>query len=92
MITRLHKSLESCGEEPAAIGRLLIENNRGHISRIAVLKGFRGHGLGQVIVESLEKLAREKGRHAVYLFLLSYFFIATINYFFDSNCLIRFSC
>ena len=55
------------GEKPVATGRLLMEDDRGHISRIAVLKDFRGQGLGRIVVESLEKLARNEGAHAVSL-------------------------
>ena len=55
------------GERAIATGRLFIEDNHGHISRIAVLKEFRGKGIGRMIIENIEKLAVEKGLNSVYL-------------------------
>ncbi len=56
------------GEDPIATGRLHMENKQGHISRIAVLKEFRGKGLGRLVVENMEKLAIEKGMTSVFLY------------------------
>ncbi len=44
--------------EPVATGRLIPD---GHIGRIAVLKRYRGRGIGLLMMEVLEKKAMEKG-------------------------------
>ncbi len=49
---------------PVATGRILDD---GHIGRIAVLKEYRGQGLGEKVVLSLIKKAEEKGCSRVYL-------------------------
>ncbi|MEO1436020.1 MAG: GNAT family N-acetyltransferase [Bacteroidota bacterium] len=43
------------------------EEGQGHIARIAVLKAFRGLGVGKRIVQELEKYARSAGMQSVYL-------------------------
>lgn len=49
---------------PVATGRILDD---GHIGRIAVLREYRGQGLGEKVVLSLIKKAEEKGCSRVYL-------------------------
>ena len=49
---------------PCGTGRMLDD---GHIGRIAVLKEFRGIGLGSIIVEALVNLAIEEQYPRVYL-------------------------
>lgn len=43
------------------------KQGQGHIARIAVLKAFRGLGVGKRIVQELEKHARASGIESVYL-------------------------
>ncbi|BFN37252.1 GNAT family N-acetyltransferase [Fidelibacter multiformis] len=50
--------------EPVATGRLIPD---GHIGRIAVLKGYRGRGIGLLMMEILEKKAMDKGISTVEL-------------------------
>ena len=51
-----------------ATGRLLCEGNqKGHISRIAVLNDYRGKKLGSKIIEFLELEAKKMGVPGVYL-------------------------
>lgn len=49
---------------PVATGRILDD---GHIGRIAVLREYRGQGLGEKVVLSLINKAEEKGCSRVYL-------------------------
>lgn len=46
--------------QPAASGRLTIQDENGVLSRIAVVKDFRGLKLGKSIVKKLEEIAKEK--------------------------------
>lgn len=48
-------------EKPAGTGRVRLEDGFGKLERICVLKPYRKHGLGKVIIETLEKIAREMG-------------------------------
>lgn len=47
--------------EPVATGRLFTENGDYHIGRIAVMKPYRGKGLGREIVSLLESKISELG-------------------------------
>lgn len=47
--------------KPVATGRLRIVDNIGKLERICVIIDYRKYGLGKLVVEGLEKLAREKG-------------------------------
>jgi len=57
-------ALLTWGGRPVATGRLEAD---GHIGRIAVVRSFRGKGLGSRIVSFLEGMARAQGVHRVYL-------------------------
>jgi len=53
---------------PVATGRLLQDAPRvGRIGRMAVLQPLRGSGLGQAVIESLERAARARGDHELRL-------------------------
>lgn len=71
-----------------ATGRLYIENEHGHLSRIAVNPDYRGKGLGKKIVEQLINRAIQQNLKGVYLyphahleeFYKSFGFITVGNY------------
>jgi predicted GNAT family N-acyltransferase len=46
------------GERPIGTGRLLPD---GHIGRMAVLRQWRGRGIGSLILQKLVQAARERG-------------------------------
>lgn len=46
--------------QPVASGRLTVQDKNGILSRIAVVKDFRGLKLGKPIVKKLEETAKEK--------------------------------
>lgn len=49
------------GETPVACGRYYGSCDPFHIGRIAVIPGYRGKGVGAVIMKALEEFARENG-------------------------------
>ena len=49
---------------PIGTGRTLID---GHIGRVAVLKNYRGHGIGKLIMKELIKWAQDKSLEKVWL-------------------------
>ena len=49
---------------PIGTGRVLID---GHIGRVAVLKNYRGHGIGKLIMKELIKWAQDKSLEKVWL-------------------------
>ena len=49
---------------PIGTGRILID---GHIGRVAVLKNYRGHGIGKLIMKELIKWAQDKSLEKVWL-------------------------
>lgn len=51
-------------ERPVATGRILSD---GHIGRIAVLKAYRGQGIGAAVVRRLMTYARQQAWQRVYL-------------------------
>ncbi len=56
------------GKRPIATGRLFMDKDKeGHLSRIAVVKSYRSRGIGKLIVEKLERIARTKNITKVYL-------------------------
>lgn len=48
-------------DHPVATGRVRIEHGVAKLQRICVLKECRKSGLGRVVVEALEQIAKEKG-------------------------------
>jgi len=50
------------GAKPVATGRLLPD---GHIGRMAVLKAWRGRGLGALMLKSLMNRAKERGNREI---------------------------
>ena len=61
----LHALAYSATGEAVATGRLLPD---GHIGRMAVLKPWRGQGVGGAILERLTAAARERGDKEIELF------------------------
>ena len=58
---------------PVATGRLrILPREEGNLSRIAVLPSHRGTGIGKVVVQKLETIARQLGLGRVYLSPHSY--------------------
>ena len=49
---------------PIGTGRILID---GHIGRVAVLKNYRGHGIGKLIMKELIKCAQTKNLEKIWL-------------------------
>lgn len=47
--------------------RLIYKEGKCYYSRIAVLKEFRGKGLGKILIDELEKRAKSEGAKEVYL-------------------------
>lgn len=59
-----HVLVRAADGTPVATGRLLPD---GHIGRLAVLRAWRGRGLGQALMARLIELAREAGLREVVL-------------------------
>ncbi len=55
--------------QPVATGRVFREKTDGPfiLGRIAVLKGWRGHSLGKLLMEELEKIAAAQGAETLEL-------------------------
>ena len=49
---------------PIGTGRILID---GHIGRVAVLKNYRGHGIGKLIMKELIKWAHDMNLEKIWL-------------------------
>ncbi|WP_459502933.1 GNAT family N-acetyltransferase [Bacillus sp. C1] len=56
-----HHILVYFHEKPVGTGRIRFVDNIGKLERICILKSYRKYGLGKVIIQTLEKVAREKG-------------------------------
>jgi predicted GNAT family N-acyltransferase len=54
-------------EQPVAAGRLRDYDGIGKMERICVLASHRNHGLGKVVMDKLEELAKENGFHKLNL-------------------------
>jgi len=54
-------------QKPVGAGRIRFTNGFGKLERICVLKPYRKLGIGKVIVQELEKIAKEKGYSKVKL-------------------------
>ena len=63
--TSVHAVAYAPSGEAVATGRLLPD---GHIGRMAVLKEWRGKGVGGAILERLVRVARERGDREIELF------------------------
>lgn len=59
-----HALAEDGEDRPIGCARLLPD---GHIGRVAVLAGWRGHGVGDALLVRLMELARELGHRRVVL-------------------------
>lgn len=59
--------LVTVDDEPVGCGRIRVVDGVGKLERIVVKKEFRGQGLGNEIVISLEIIAKEKGLKQVKL-------------------------
>lgn len=63
-----YHAVMTINDEPAAVGRLYCDaDGNYHIGRIAVLKQFRGMGLGREIVSALETVAADLNADEVQL-------------------------
>jgi predicted GNAT family N-acyltransferase len=56
-----HIVIYNDNDEPVAAGRWRVVDETAKLERICVLPAYRKHGLGKVVVETLEELARKKG-------------------------------
>lgn len=54
-------------DEPVATGRIVLLSNGYKIGRIAVLKTYRGYGLGKMLVTSLCEKAYQMGATEIYV-------------------------
>ena len=55
-----HHILVYFNEIPVGTGRIRFVDNIGKLERICILQPYRKHGLGKVIIQTLEEIAREK--------------------------------
>lgn len=55
------------GDIPVATGRLFLENDRYMLGRVAVLKEFRGQGIGDLVMRMLLLRAFDLGAEEVYI-------------------------
>lgn len=55
-----HLLVYFCGT-PVGTGRLRVVDGVGKLERICILKPYRNLGIGKIIVQVLEKIAKEKG-------------------------------
>lgn len=62
--TSLHALAEDGAGEPIGCGRLLAD---GHVGRLAVLRAWRGRGVGAALLGSLVDQARQRGHRRVVL-------------------------
>lgn len=49
------------GDEPIGTGRFRLKEGIGKVERVCVAKEARGKGIGNIIMETIEQLARKKG-------------------------------
>jgi len=69
------------------VGRLLIEKTTGILSRIAVVKDYRGKGIAKVIIRELEEIAISGGVNILELYPHSRLrqFYESLGYTIDQN-------
>jgi len=60
-----HVLVTAAGNRPVGTGRMKPD---GHIGRMAVLKDYRGQGVGSAILTALLDIARQQQRSEVYLY------------------------
>ena len=56
-----HHILVHHEEQPVGTGRIRLSDGMGKLERICILKPYRKFGLGKVIIEGLENIAKELG-------------------------------
>jgi predicted GNAT family N-acyltransferase len=59
--------LASVQRKPVGTARLVIKNGRAKIGRMAVLKSYRGKGVGKALLKRAIELARKSGAKMIYL-------------------------
>ena len=59
--------LASVGGKPVGTARLAITDAKAKIGRMAVLKSYRGKGVGKALLKRAIKLARKRRAKAIYL-------------------------
>lgn len=59
--------LASVGGKPVGTARLVITNAKAKIGRMAVLKSYRGKGLGKALLKRAVELARKRRAKLIYL-------------------------
>lgn len=52
---------------PVGAGRLVVCGDRGKIGRLCVLREYRGQGIGQALMQAIERNARKLGLRTLYL-------------------------
>ncbi|KEK23130.1 GNAT family N-acetyltransferase [Bacillus gaemokensis] len=62
-----HHILVYFNEMPVGTGRIRYVDGIGKLERICILKPYRKYGLGKVIIQTLEEIAREHGIYKVKL-------------------------
>ncbi|MCI0764953.1 GNAT family N-acetyltransferase [Bacillus sp. TL12] len=55
-----HHILVYFNEMPVGTGRIRFIDNIGKLERICILQPYRKYGLGKIIIQTLEEIAREK--------------------------------
>jgi predicted GNAT family N-acyltransferase len=59
--------LACCGERPVGTARVVLKGGAAKIGRMAVLKSYRGKGIGRRLLRRAVKEARQKGAKRIYL-------------------------
>ncbi|OCS90765.1 GNAT family N-acetyltransferase [Caryophanon latum] len=54
-------------DEAVGTGRFRMKNGAGKVERVCVAKSARGQGVGNIIMETIEQLARDKGYNTLKL-------------------------
>jgi predicted GNAT family N-acyltransferase len=65
--TRALHLLAYCGERAVGTARVVLKRGAAKIGRMAVLKGYRGKGIGRELLRRAVKAARQKGAKRIYL-------------------------
>jgi predicted GNAT family N-acyltransferase len=59
--------LATMNGKPVGTARIVIKNARAKIGRMAVLKSYRGKGIGKTLLKRAIELARRRGAKVIYL-------------------------